>query len=119
MLPAMGVLLLCAFAAAAAAVLLGTLFLHLMPLRASAADMPDFSYLGSFGLSVHYVRGSGAGGGTADCSYGGWMRVSQTTSYQQTGTMLHEPNHGVGVGTTSQWYNNPNLRSNTSSGVPL
>ena len=38
-----------AFAAAAAAVLLGTLFLHLMPLSASAADMPDFSYLGSFG----------------------------------------------------------------------
>ncbi len=76
----------------------------------------QLSYLGDFGLSVHYVRGAGAGGGTADCSYGGWMRVSQTTSYQQTGTMLHETNHGVGVGTTSQWYNNPNLRSNTSSG---
>ncbi len=76
----------------------------------------QLSYLGDFGLSVHYVRGAGAGGGTADCSYGGWMRVSQSTAYQQTGTMLHETNHGVGVGTTAQWYNNANLRSNTSSG---
>ncbi len=76
----------------------------------------QLSYLSGFALSVHYVRGSGAGGGTADCSYGGWMRVSQTTSYQQTGTMLHETNHGVGVGTTSEWSNNSNLRSNTTNG---
>ena len=76
----------------------------------------QLSYLSGFGLSVHYVRGAGAGGGTADCSYGGWMRVSQSTSYQQTGTMLHETNHGVGVGTTSEWSNNSNLRENTSSG---
>lgn len=67
-------------------------------------------------LNVHYVQGAGAGGGTADCSYGGWMRVSQNTPYQQTGTLLHETNHGVGVGTTGEWYNNSNLRSNTSSG---
>jgi hypothetical protein len=76
----------------------------------------QLSYLSGFALSVHYVRGAGAGGGTADCSYGGWMRVSQSTSYQQTGTMLHETNHGVGVGTTSEWSNNSNLRENTSSG---
>ena len=67
-------------------------------------------------LNVHYVPGAGAGGGTADCSYGGWMRVSQNTPYQQTGTLLHETNHGVGIGTTGEWYNNANLRSNTSSG---
>lgn len=67
-------------------------------------------------LNVHYVPGAGAGGGTADCSYGGWMRVSQTASYQQTGTLLHETNHGVGVGTTNEWYNNSDLRSGTSSG---
>ena len=76
----------------------------------------QLSYLSGFALSVHYVRGAGAGGGTADCSYGGWMRVSQTTSYQQTGTMLHETNHGVGVGTTSEWSNNSNLRENTTHG---
>lgn len=44
------------------------------------------------------------------------MNVSQNVAYQQTGTMLHETNHGVGVGTTNEWYNNSNLRENTSSG---
>ncbi len=72
-----------------------------------------------FNLSVHYVPGSGAGGGTADCSYGGWMRVSQNVPYQQTGTILHETNHGVGVGTTGEWYNNANLRAETSRGLWL
>ena len=72
-----------------------------------------------FNLSVHYSPGSGAGGGTADCSYGGWMRVSQNQPYQQTGTILHETNHGVGVGTTGEWYNNSNLRAETSRGLWL
>ena len=72
-----------------------------------------------FNLSVHYSPGSGAGGGTADCSYGGYMRVSQNTPYQQTGTILHETNHGVGVGTTNEWYNNSNLRAETSRGLWL
>lgn len=67
-------------------------------------------------LNVHYVPGAGAGGGTADCSYGGWMRVSQNGPYQQTGTLLHETNHGVGVGTTGEWKNNSNLRENTTHG---
>ncbi|MBQ8968343.1 MAG: hypothetical protein IJ064_01220 [Bacteroidaceae bacterium] len=72
-----------------------------------------------FNLNVHYVPGAGASGGTADCSYGGWMRVSQNTPYQQTGTILHETNHGVGVGTTGEWYNNSNLRAETSRGLWL
>ena len=72
-----------------------------------------------FNLNVHYVPGAGAGNGTADCSYGGWMRVSQNTPYQQTGTILHETNHGVGVGTTAEWYNNSNLRAETSRGLWL
>ena len=72
-----------------------------------------------FNLSVHYVPGSGAGGGTADCSYGGYMRVSQNQPYQQTGTILHETNHGVGVGTTGEWYNSSNLRAETSRGLWL
>lgn len=69
-----------------------------------------------FNLNVHYVPGAGAGDGTADCSYGGWMRVSQKTAYQQTGTILHETNHGVGVGTTGEWQNNANLRSSVTRG---
>lgn len=76
----------------------------------------NLSNIRGFHLSVHYVPGAGAGNGTADCSYGGWMRVSQNVPYQQTGTILHETNHGVGVGTTNEWYNNGNLRANVSRG---
>ncbi len=70
----------------------------------------------NFHLNVHYVPGSGAGGGTADCSYGGYMRIAQNASYQRTGTVLHEGGHGMGVGTTSEWYNNSNYRAETSRG---
>lgn len=77
------------------------------------------SYIPGFYLNVHYVYGAGAGDGTADCSYGGWMRVSQKEAYQQTGTILHETNHGVGVGTTNEWYNNANLRGSVTRGLWL
>lgn len=79
----------------------------------------QLSNIRGFYLQVHYVPGSGAGGGTADCSYGGWMRVSQNVPYQQTGTILHETNHGVGVGTTKEWYNNSILRAETTRGLWL
>lgn len=79
----------------------------------------QLSYIPGFYLNVHYVYGAGAGDGTADCSYGGWMRVSQKEAYQQTGTILHETNHGVGVGTTGAWYNNANLRADVSRGLWL
>lgn len=65
------------------------------------------------------MPGAGAGNGTADCSYGGWMRISQNVPYQRTGTVQHETNHGVGVGTTDRWYNNANLRSETNRGLWL
>lgn len=51
-------------------------------------------------LNVHY----GANTPTADCSYGGWMRVGPNASYQRTGTILHEALHAVGVGTHQMWY---------------
>ena len=51
-------------------------------------------------LEVHYSAGTP----TADCSYGGHMRVGANSSYQQTGTVLHETNHGVGVGTSNIWW---------------
>ena len=63
-----------------------------------------------FHLSGHYAPGSGAGGGTADCSYGGYMRISQNQAYQATGTVLHETGHGVGVGTHVR-YNDENVHS--------
>lgn len=50
--------------------------------------------------NVHY----GSGTPTADCSYGGWMRVGPNSSYQRTGTILHELGHGIGVGTHDIWY---------------
>ena len=72
-----------------------------------------------FNLKVHFVYNCGDQGRTADCQYGGNMRVSYNTPYQQTGTILHETNHGVGVGTTGEWYNNSNLRAETSRGLWL
>lgn len=52
-------------------------------------------------LNVHY----GADTPTADCSYGGWMRVGPNASYQRTGTIMHEMGHAIGVGTHGRWYN--------------
>ena len=72
-----------------------------------------------FGLNVHYVPGAGAGGGTADCSYGGYMRISQNQPYQATGTVMHEGAHGLGVGTHWHWYNNAIYRENTTRGLWL
>jgi len=53
-----------------------------------------------FHLSGHY----GAQTPTADCSYGGWMRIGPNAAYQAIGTVLHETGHGVGVGTSSRWW---------------
>ena len=58
----------------------------------------------SFNLSGHYTWGAGAGGGTAQCSYGGYMDISQAVAYQRTGTVQHEFAHGVGVGTRKIGY---------------
>lgn len=51
-------------------------------------------------LNVHF----GASTPTADCSYGGWMRVGPNESYQRTGTIMHEALHAIGVGQHDLWY---------------
>ena len=53
---------------------------------------------------------------TADCSYGGWMRVGSNQSYQRPGTIMHEMLHGVGVipWADTEWARF-NLRSGTSN----
>jgi len=53
---------------------------------------------------------------TADCSYGGYIRVGSNTSYQKTGTLLHEMLHGVGVipWAGTQWSKNV-LRASLNS----
>ena len=61
----------------------------------------SLTQLTSFYPSLHYASGTP----TADCSYGGWMRIGPNTSYQQAGTIMHEALHGVGVGTHSMWTN--------------
>jgi len=66
-------------------------------------------------MTVNY----GASTQTADCSYGGWMRVGPNASYQRTGTIQHEMAHAVGVGTTDTWYNSSIYRENTSTGFWL
>lgn len=71
----------------------------------------NISSVKGINLSVHYSAGTP----TADCSYGGWMRVGANESYQQTGTILHETNHGVGVGTSDIWWNG-NYRENGDRG---
>lgn len=66
-----------------------------------------------FAPSSHY----GSGTPTADCSYGGWIRVGPNESYQATGTLLHEAGHGIGVGTHSTYYGD--IRTNNNTGYWL
>jgi hypothetical protein len=71
----------------------------------------NLSYVRGITLSGHYSAGTP----TADCSYGGWMRVGSNSAYQQTGTVLHETNHGVGVGTSDVWWDD-NYRADGNRG---
>ena len=61
----------------------------------------SLSSIHDFGITVNYSPGTP----TADCSYGGWMRVGESSSYQQIGTIMHEAFHGIGVGTHNMWWN--------------
>ena len=62
-------------------------------------------------LSVNF----GSGTPTADCSYGGWMRVGPNASYQRTGTIMHEMGHAIGVGSHAIWRDG-NMRANGNRG---
>lgn len=72
----------------------------------------DLTNITGFGISCHY----GSGTPTADCSYGGWMRVGPNSSYQRTGTIMHEALHGIGVGTHSIWTGPSVMRSGSTTG---
>jgi hypothetical protein len=65
-----------------------------------------FTLTGNYGASTQ----------TADCSYGGWMRIGPNASYQAIGTVLHETAHGVGVGTHYRWYSCADTRESTTYG---
>ena len=59
----------------------------------------EWTGIKGFTLSGHY----GASTQTADCSYGGWMRIGPNAGNQAIGTVLHETGHGVGVGTSTRY----------------
>ena len=64
-----------------------------------------------FGPNVGYESGTP----TADCSYGGWIRVGSNASYQRCGTIMHEMLHGIGVipWADTEWSRH-NLRSSVN-----
>lgn len=74
----------------------------------------NLSSIHDFGISVTYSPGTP----TADCSYGGSMRVGANTSYQRIGTIMHEALHGIGVGTHGIWWS-ADMRANGDRGVWL
>ena len=90
-------------------------------IREAVADAVDtylnhLTSISGFHTTVNY----GSGTPTADCSYGGWMRVGPNASYQRTGTILHELGHGIGVGTHEIWNGASSpLRANSGSGTWL
>ncbi len=86
-------------------------------IQQAITDMVDYwnnlTCIDGLYLSVHY----GADTPTADCSYGGWMRIGPLESYQRTGTVMHEALHAVGVGTCDLWYGSSSpLRAGSGTG---
>lgn len=75
----------------------------------------EWTGIRGFTLSGNY----GASTPTADCSYGGWMRIGPNAGNQAIGTVLHETGHGVGVGTHWRWYDCADTRANTTYGYWL
>lgn len=89
-------------------------------IKAAVADAVEYmnTYTSINGLhtQVHY----GADTPTADCSYGGWMRVGPNAGNQRTGTILHELGHAIGVGTHSIWNGSDTpMRSGSGRGTWL
>ena len=74
----------------------------------AAADACDiFNNLTS--IVKHFAIGYSAGTPTADCYYADepWMNMGANSSYQRTGTIMHEMQHGLGlVPYTTQWNKN-------------
>lgn len=84
--------------------------------RKAIAETIDYfnEWTGIMGFTL--TGNYGAGTPTADCSYGGWMRIGPNAGNQAIGTVLHETGHGVGVGTHWRWNNCADTRANTTYG---
>ena len=69
-------------------------------------------------IQKHFNVGYGSGTPTADCNYQDqpWMNVGPNESYQKTGTIMHEMQHGLGViNYSTQWAGNI-MRSGNGTG---
>ncbi len=69
-------------------------------------------------IKKHFSIGYSAGTPTADCYYDDepWMNMGANASYQRTGTIMHEMEHGMGViSYTTQWAGNI-MRSGNGTG---
>ena len=69
-------------------------------------------------IQKHFAVGYGSGTPTADCNYKDdpWMNVGPNQSYQRTGTIMHEMQHGLGVISYSTQWSKENLRSSNGTG---
>ena len=63
-------------------------------------------------IKKHYNIGYSAGTTTADCYYADepWMNMGPNASYQRTGTIMHEMQHGLGLVPYSTQWNKDILR---------
>ena len=69
-------------------------------------------------IAKHFNVGYGSGTPTADCNYQDtpWMNVGPNQSYQKTGTIMHEMQHGLGVISYSTQWCGSILRSGNGTG---
>ena len=69
-------------------------------------------------IKKHFNVGYGSGTPTADCNYQDtpWMNVGPNASYQRTGTIMHEMQHGLGVIPYSTQWHGDILRSGNGTG---
>ena len=69
-------------------------------------------------IKKHFSVGYGSGTPTADCNYNDnpWMNVGPNASYQRTGTIMHEMQHGLGVIPYSTEWSGDILRSGNGTG---
>lgn len=71
----------------------------------------NYTSINGFHVTANYSPGTP----TADCGYGGGMRIG-SNSGQRTGTCMHEMNHGIGGGTITIWggWNESPLRTSVN-----
>lgn len=69
-------------------------------------------------IKKHFGIGYSAGTPTADCAYKDdpWINMGANSSYQRTGTIMHEMQHGLGVIPYSTQWNGDIMRSGNGTG---